>query len=134
MSQSAIKYIGFRVLPGRDRDIVDWWDTIPSGERSHILRSLIRAYICGEVVPTPEGEKPTEFSRTLQLAQLQAEAQWIKNSLKDLPEYLENLIGGLKVVQTHTAPVASTPPEMDSAPITQQGVEQRAKHISNRGW
>jgi hypothetical protein len=134
MSQVTIKYIGFRVLPERDHDILDWWDAIPNGERSHILRTLIRAYVCGEIVLTPEGEKPTEFSRNLQLAQLQAEAQWIKNSLQDLPEYLENLIGGLKVVQARSSPVALTAGETSSSPIPQEGAEQRAAHISKRGW
>ena len=83
---------------------------------------------------TPEGEKPTEFSRNLQLAQLQAEAMWIKNSLKDLPEYLENLIGGLKVVQGQSSPVVPTAGEASSSPIPQEDMEQRAVHIAKRGW
>jgi hypothetical protein len=133
-SPTINRYIGFRVLAERDEDILDWWNTIPNGERSHILRSLIRAYLCGEVILTPEGEKPTEFSRNLQLAQLQAEALWIKNSLKDLPEYLENLIGGLKVVQAQSSPAVPALAETNSQPITSQGVEQRAQQISKRGW
>lgn len=134
MSQTAINYIGFRVLPDRDGDILDWWGAIPNGERSHILRSLIRAYLCGEIIVTPEGEKPTEFSRNLQLAQLQVEAMWIKNSLKDLPEYLENLIGGLKVVQGQSNPVSPPAEKTSSSPIPQEDMEQRSLHISNRSW
>jgi hypothetical protein len=133
-SPTINRYIGFRVLSDRDDDILDWWDSIPNGERSHILRTLIRAYLCGEIVLTPEGEKPTEFSRNLQLAQLQAEALWIKNSLQDLPEYLENLIGGLKVVQGQSSPVAPTAGEANGSPIAQDDAEQRAAQITKRGW
>lgn len=137
-SPTRNQYIGFRVLSERDDDILGWWDSIPNGERSHILRCLIRAYLYGEIVITPEGEKPTEFSRSLQLAQLQAETQWIKNSLNDLPSYLENLIGGLKVVSAQAQPKPPSAPasdsESDSTPITSQGVEQRALHIAQRGW
>lgn len=128
------RYIGFRVLAERDEDILAWWDAIPAGERSHLLRSLIRAYLCGEILITPEGEQPMEFSRSLQLAQLQAEALWIKNSLKDLPVYLENLIGSLKVVQTRSIPSPDRVSETSYPPINQQGAEQRAQQIAQREW
>ena len=134
MSQATIKHIGFRVLPERDDDIMSWWDAIPNGERSHILRSLIRAYLSGEVVLTEEGERPTEFSRNLQLAQLQAEATFIKNSLQDLPEYLENLIGGLKIVQAQAQAQKPTAKEAEDSPIPQEGADQRFRHIAKRGW
>ena len=124
------RYIGFRALPDRDDDLLDWWDAIPNGERSHILRSLIRAYLCGEIIVTPEGEKPTEVSRTLQLAQLQAEAIWVRNALMELPGYLEHLIGGLKIVQAGSQPVVAA----SNGQISEQQAEERARRISSRKW
>lgn len=139
MSQTAIKYIGFRVKDERDEDIVDWWSALPSGERSHILRSLIRAYLDGVIVITPEGEEPTQFSHSLQLAQLQSQANWIKNTLLDLPAYLEHLLGGLKVTPT---PAAVQPPAMvvaeparpDKSLLDEQVMAERAQRILNREW
>ena len=129
-NRTTTRYIGFRAQPDRDEDILGWWDALPGGERSHILRNLIRAYLWGEIVLTPEGEAPTEFSRDLQLAQLQAEVMWIRNTLMDLPDYLEQLIGGLKIVQAQSQPVAAS----SDLPITEQKAEQRARRISISGW
>lgn len=145
MSQTAIKYIGFRVKDERDEEIVDWWRAMPSGERSHVLRSLIRAYLCGEIIITPEGEEPTQFSHSLQLAQIQTQANWIRNTLLDLPAYLEHLIGGVKAAPT-PAPVQTQPKaaaaaavpapqaSADNQLLTEQTTEARAQRILNREW
>ena len=124
------RYIGFRALPDRDDDLLDWWDAIPNGERSHILRNLIRAYLNGEITITPEGETPTEFSRDLQLAQIQAEVAWLRQAMMDLPDYLDHLFGKLKVIQMRSEP-ANTRPDKQ---ISEEQAEQRARAIASRRW
>ena len=38
MEHRTSKIIGFKAFYERDDDILDWWENIPSGERSHVLR------------------------------------------------------------------------------------------------
>lgn len=134
-TQLAQRYIGFRVAQDRDTDILQWWDAIPAGERSHILRSLIRAYLCGEIILTPQGEQPTVFSSSVQLAQLQADALWIKTALSDMPAYLEHMISGLQVIAAQPVPpIAPNQGNGSSPDLSEQAAAERAARIKSRSW
>ncbi len=39
------KLIGFKAYFDTDADILDWWEGIADGERSHVIRDVIRAYL-----------------------------------------------------------------------------------------
>ncbi|AZR72498.1 hypothetical protein BBF96_03335 [Anoxybacter fermentans] len=37
--------ISIRLRPGKDNDILQWWESLDKGERSGIVRSILRSYI-----------------------------------------------------------------------------------------
>lgn len=131
-----IKLIGFKAYKDRDDDILEWWLSIPNGERSQVLRTLIRAFLNGEFITTPEGEAPTEYTRTLQLSQLQAETRWIRTALMDMPDYLEGLFS--QVQQTiRSRPVVAAEPMLAGIPngtTSETEAEKRAGHVARHNW
>jgi hypothetical protein len=143
---SKHKLIGFKAFLDRDEDIVVWWELMPPGERSHVLRSLIRAFLHGQVVTI--GEAPTAFSRSVQIAQVQADTRWIKDALLDLPDYLEDLLSrtGRAIVQNipvsamPTQPVPSPKVAMPPAPkpsvadLSENEADLRASRILKTKW
>jgi hypothetical protein len=145
---SKHKLIGFKAFLDRDEDIVVWWELMPPGERSHVLRSLIRAFLHGQVVTTPIGEAPTAFSRSVQIAQVQADTRWIKDALLDLPVYLEDLLSrtGRAIVQNIPTPVMPTPsmasptvamsppPKPNVADLSESEADLRASRILKTQW
>src|SRR3990167_1268290 len=100
------KIIGFKAFFERDDDILDWWENIPSGERSHVLRSLIRAYLTGEVIVTTYGEEAVAFSSSVQLARVQSDTTQIRDAVMEIQTYIEQIISQkMRVVQA--APIIS---------------------------
>jgi hypothetical protein len=125
------KIIGFKAFFERDDDILDWWENIPSGERSHVLRSLIRAYLTGEVVITPYGEEAVAFSSSVQLARVQSDTTQIRDAIREIPTYIEQIISKkMQAVQ-----VASTTADaMPSANATEEDAEKRISRLQKKSW
>jgi hypothetical protein len=125
------KIIGFKAFFERDDDILDWWENIPPGERSHVLRSLIRAYLTGEVIVTPYGEEAIAFSSSVQLARVQSDTTHIRDAVMEIPDYIEQIISKkMRAVQ-----VASTTPDaMPSANATEEDAEKRVHHLQKKSW
>jgi hypothetical protein len=125
------KIIGFKAFFERDDDILDWWENIPSGERSHVLRSLIRAYLTGEVVITPYGEEAVAFSSSVQLARVQSDTTQIRDAIREIPTYIEQIISK----KMRTVQVASTTSDaMPSANATEKDAEMRAQSLQKKSW
>jgi hypothetical protein len=125
------KIIGFKAFFERDDDILDWWENIPSGERSHVLRSLIRAYLTGEVVITPYGEEAIAFSSSVQLARVQSDTTQIRDAIREIPTYIEQIISK----KMRTVQVASTTPDaMPSANASEEDAEKRVQRLQKKSW
>lgn len=125
------KLIGFKAFYERDDDILDWWENIPSGERSHVLRSLIRAYLTGEVIVTPYGEEAVAFSSSVQLARVQSDTTWIRDAILEIPNYLDQIISQrVRVVQA--APVVAASAATESA--TEDDAEKRIQGMKKKSW
>jgi hypothetical protein len=125
------KIIGFKAFFERDDDILDWWENIPSGERSHVLRSLIRAYLTGEVVITPYGEEAVAFSSSVQLARVQSDTTQIRDAIREIPTYIEQILSK----KMRTVQVASTTSDaMPSANATEEDAEIRAQSLQKKSW
>ena len=43
----------FRLMPGRDDDLIQWLETLGEGERSFYIRQVLRRGLAGPVTPTP---------------------------------------------------------------------------------
>jgi hypothetical protein len=125
------KVIGFKAFFERDDDILDWWENIPSGERSHVLRSLIRAYLTGEVIVTPYGEEAIAFSSSVQLARVQSDTTQIRDAVMEIPTYIEQIISQkMRVVQA--API--TADAMPGANASEEDAEKRIQRLQKKSW
>lgn len=131
MAHKTDKLIGFRAFYDRDDDILDWWENIPSGERSHVLRTLIRAYLTGEVIVTPLGEDPAEFSTSVQLSRVQADTTWIRDAILEIPDYIEQVISK-KVKVIAAAPAETYNPSNESA--SEDEAEKRVARMQRKSW
>jgi hypothetical protein len=81
------KLIAFKAYYDNDADILDWWESIEEGERSAVIRDLIREHL----------ELPTArpHGRTINLPELlevRQDTLWIRDALTDMPAYLERVI------------------------------------------
>ena len=82
---SRKRSIGFKACEQEDEDLITWWEAMPKGARSNVLRTLIRAAM----------QIQAEASRVQHqhLDQLSDDTAWLKQALNDLPGYLETIIG-----------------------------------------
>lgn len=125
------KIIGFKAFFERDDDILDWWEAIPNGERSHVLRSLIRAYLIGEVIVTPYGEEAIAFSSSVQLARVQSDTTRIWEALHEIPTIIEQTISQkLRVVAAAPSVVEPLP----SGTATEDEAEKRIARMQKKSW
>lgn len=125
------KIIGFKAFFERDDDILDWWENIPSGERSHVLRSLIRAYLTGEVIVTPYGEEAVAFSSSVQLARVQSDTTQIRDAVMEIPTYIEQIISQkMRGVQAVPAIQAAMP----TATASEDDAEKRIQRMQKKSW
>lgn len=125
------KIIGFKAFFERDEDILDWWENIPSGERSHVLRSLIRAYLTGEVIVTPAGEEAIAFSSSVQLARVQSDTAQIREALLRIPTIIEQSISQ-KIRMVAAAPPVLEP--MPASTATEGEAERRIQRMQRKSW
>ena len=77
------KMIGFRAYSDTDTDLLAWWESIDPGERSDMLRELIRFALGYQ----PLREKPVDI-----LADVRQDVMWMRAALNDLPGYVERVI------------------------------------------
>jgi hypothetical protein len=130
--QRTNKIIGFKAFFERDEDILDWWENIPAGERSHVLRSLIRAYLTGEVIVTPYGEEAVAFSSSVQLARMQSDTSQIREAVMEIPAYIEQIISQkMRMVPVASAMQESTLP---SATASEDEAEKRIQRLQRKSW
>ncbi len=126
------KIIGFKAFFERDDDILDWWENIPSGERSHVLRSLIRAYLTGEVIVTPYGEEAVAFSSSVQLARVQSNTTQIRDAVMEIPTYIEQIISQ-KMRGVQTVPAIQSD-AMPTATASEDDAEKRIARMQKKSW
>ncbi|MBZ0315270.1 MAG: hypothetical protein K8L91_02545 [Anaerolineae bacterium] len=132
MEHRTSKIIGFKAFFERDDDILDWWENIPSGERSHVLRSLIRAYLTGEVIVTPYGEEAVAFSSSVQLARVQSNTTQIRDAVMEIPTYLEQIINQ-KMRGVQAAP-ATQPNAILAGTASEDDAEKRIQRMQKKSW
>lgn len=105
------RYIGFKAFRDTDRDIIDWWEELPPGQRSQILRTLIRQYAIGG------GEIDAQVLQGL--TALRGE---FKSELRRLTDLFK---------RGQFSPIAKLETEER---LTEDEVEERKRKILERGW
>lgn len=138
---TSSKLIGFKVFYDRDEDILEWWESIPLGERSHMLRTMIRAFLHGDVVMTPQGEARAAFSKSVQLAQVQADMRWVRATLSDMPDYLEAMFSDIYQMVRQTPHPSGPAPGSNGAAssagnelISTEEAQRRTERILQTEW
>lgn len=137
------KLIGFKAYFDTDTDILDWWDGIADGERSHMIRDVIRAYLGLPAVQRTAITAPNQ-SNIIQMPELLAvreDTEWIRNALDDMPNYIERVIYHVAAMQpTGTDPNHQTnqvtrdaPTEEENA-LNQNEAQRRDKRMRKATW
>lgn len=123
------RFIGLKVYPDTDPDIVDWWESIDEGERSETLRDLIRERLGRQ----PKSPKRIEIP---ELFALHEDTRWIMSALHEMPSYLERMMQELmrgSHAQSVVPILTPTPPTQAHGLRDDEG-ERRAGRIGKRGW
>ncbi len=129
--------ITFKVFYDTDEDILDWWEGIENGERSEMLRDLIRDRITGhngrhrpsrKSIPEPEVEPMME------LARVRDDTTWIREALHDMPAYLEQVIQTVAAMQPAMA-IAGGVISLPTEPaLSMQDKTEREANMREKKW
>jgi hypothetical protein len=119
----AYKLIGFKAYMDADADLLAWWESVPTGDRSEALRDLIRTELGYQV------NKPT---RANELALLREDSAWIRNAILELPHYVEQVIHYV-TANTASLPEARAPTDVATLSTNGYGLnDQAAKRREQR--
>lgn len=126
------KLIAFKAFFDTDRDILDWWEGMQDGERSEVIRELLRGYVRG--LPLYEAtRRPAVAVDGSVVLQLRDDTAWIRGALNEMPAYLEGLLGRISV---YTPPaVQSESSEMQSTDnLSDDALARRKAKMGKVGW
>lgn len=128
------KLIAFKAYYDEDEDILEWWEGIPDGERSGFIRDVVRQYL----------DLPTKRRKKLiipELTEVRRDTVWIRDTLNDLPAYLDRLIkdvveaaGNRPVIVQSSARASPQDTQDDGSGLTQAETERRSRRMQNATW
>lgn len=126
------KLIAFKAFFDTDHDILEWWEGMQDGERSEVIRELLRGYVRG--LPLYEAtRRPAVAVDGSVVLQLRDDTAWIRGALNEMPAYLEGLLGRLSV---YTPPVVQQ--ETVAAPskdnLSNDALARRKAKMGKVGW
>jgi hypothetical protein len=129
-SPRTYRTITFKVYDDTDAEIMRWWDGIEAGERSDILRDIIRAALGLELHP-----------RRLNIPELldvRRDTLWIRRALNDMPGYLEQIVqqaAALGGARPQSADTSSESPSAEAgARLNDDERQRRAQRIRKATW
>lgn len=121
------KIIAFKAYHDSDQDILDWWESIEAGERSDMLRDVIRAYL-----GLPAKMRRTKSVLDLpELIEVRRDTLWIKDTLNDMPAYLERII---QHVASHATARASPAPIRQEPMLGDVDTQRRSNRMKKATW
>lgn len=125
------KLIGFKAYFDTDVDILDWWEGIADGERSHVIRDVIREHL-----GLPAAKRKTAFqSNIIQMPELVAvrqDTEWIRNALNDMPDYLQNLMQEIAASRPIMMQESRASPELQDKSNEQLGLNNKEQQRRNK--
>lgn len=131
--QRTYKMINFKVYFDSDEDILDWWDGIEAGERSEIIRDVIREHIGSPF------KRQTKRIELPELNEVRRDTLWIKDALNDMPTYLERVIEQL-LAHAQTMSVGQHPPRAspvvvnEDPALTDAESQRRTNRMRKATW
>jgi hypothetical protein len=114
-SKRGFKLIAFKAYHDTDADILDWWESIEEGERSEMIRDLIRGF-----VGVQSKRRKSPIIDLPELLEVRQDTLWIRDALNDMPAYLERVI---QHVAANTQPVAVNHEQPRASPVQAQSHE-----------
>jgi hypothetical protein len=126
------KLIAFKAFFDTDRDILEWWEGMPDGERSEVMRDILRVYLKGLPLIEAARRKAIPVDGTV-VQQMRDDTAWIREALMDMPAYLEALFGRIAIMPTANIPVqVATAPSNDA--LTNDALARRKAKVGKAGW
>ncbi len=126
--QRNSRTIGFKAFEDTDADILEWWESMPAGERSIALRTLIRAGISvGEAKHNGNGHMPD-------MVQVAADTAWLKSAMLELPTYLEGLLNRIPAARSDAQPVPADVQPDDQPQLDQAALDRRRANMKRSAW
>ena len=137
-SKHDFKLIAFKAYYDTDQDILDWWEDIEEGERSEAIRDLIR-----EQLGIGRKSDKAKLSKTAiidlpELLEVRRDTLWIRDTLNDMPAYLERVIqqvaANVQPVAVEQNPSRASPVEAqnDEPALTDADAERRTRRMRDR--
>ena len=125
------KLIAFKAFFDTDRDILEWWEGMQDGERSAVIRDLLRGYVKG--LPLYEARRPKVVVDGSAVLQVLDDTAWIRGALNDMPAYLEGLLGRMTVSTVPINAVQATPAPSDNS-LNDDALARRKAKMGKAGW
>lgn len=125
------KLIAFKAFFDTDRDILDWWEGMQDGERSEVIRDLLRGYVKG--LPLYEARRPKVAVDGSVVLQVLDDTAWIRGALNDMPAYLEGLLGRI-IVNPIPISVAQPVSEVSDNNLSNAALARRKAKMGKAGW
>lgn len=99
----------FKLTPGRDDDLIEWFSRIPKGEREPTILAALRAYMTGN-----------ESSR---IARMERQIELMQSTINSLPDLLSRV------------PVVQPSSNGHSTPgLTEDAAAERAAKMKKAKW
>ena len=142
-SKRGFKLIAFKAYHDTDADILDWWESIEEGERSDMIRDMIRGFL-----GVQSKRRKTSTIDLPELLEVRRDTLWIRDALNDMPAYLERVIQHVAASATANQPVIArndvpvgkhppraSPPVPNNEPaLTDDDAERRTKRMRKATW
>lgn len=123
------RLIAFKAFFDTDGEIVAWWEAMPDGERSEVLRDILRVYLRG--LPLDEAtRRPTVAVDGSVVLQLRDDTAWIRGVLNEIPAYLETLLGRISASAAPDGPPAAP----SAGQLNSEALARRRAKMGSIGW
>jgi hypothetical protein len=126
------KLIAFKAFFDTDRDILEWWEGMPDGERSEVMRDILRVYLKGLPLIEAARRKAIPVDGTV-VQQMRDDTAWIREALMDMPAYLEALFGRIAIMPTAHIPTQTVIAASEDA-LTNDALARRKAKVGKAGW
>ncbi len=134
-SKRQHKLIGMKVYADTDADILAWWESIQAGNRSDVLRDIIRQFL--GLQPQQRSTLSPSAIDLPELVEVRRDTRWIVEALSDMPAYLERVIhqvASLQPMPTHQARAPDEVVRQSEESLNDEQVSRRAKRMKKATW
>jgi hypothetical protein len=113
--------LSLRFAAGKDDDLVAWLEQIPPGQRSMLVKDILRRYV-------REGE--TLAALEAHVAQIGQDTTALLGAIQALPAQIQDRLSGAVIPMT----TAASSPSARAGQLSTEGVTRREKRLSRATW